>query len=224
MHAFRPPRIQPGRLSRTDAFTGIERKFFDSQTVGDAFTTTWAAMETATTNLTAMGQGDEESERDGRKIVIDSIHLRGFVRLAGTELNSDIPESVLCRVVLVLDQQTNGATIAPLTVMDVGQTDDLLAFRRLDNTQRYNILWDQMFEMTSPSISHFAVDSFSNAEVRKHFTKTVVFNPPMEVNMSGTTTDIANVKDNNIHVIGISSGQTNATVTLDYQCRVRFRD
>lgn len=217
-------RARLGARGRTGGFTGIERKFFDVETDADVFTTSWATMEPATTNLSAIGQGDGESNRDGRKYVIDSINLKGFLELPGGEATTDPPDSVSVRVCLVLDTQTNGAQLTATDVMDAGQTKDFLAFRRLDNVQRFKVLWDRTFTLQINTLSHIAANLFSNSVQVVSFKKSITFNPPLQVNMSGTTADIANVRDNSLHMIGVSSAFNAAIVPrLSYQCRIRFR-
>ncbi len=224
--AFKAPRkmARPGINVRTGGFTGIENKFIDTQTDDDSFTESWAAMEPATTNLSTVAQGDGESQRDGRVYVIDSIHLKGYIRLPGAELVADVPASVICRIVVVVDTQTNGTTIVATEVMDAGQTKDVLAFRNLQNTLRFKVIWDKTFTLQVNSVSHFAVNSFSNTETLRHFKYNHKFPGGLRVTMSSTEQSIANVRDNSIHLIGVCSPFDAAVVPkLHYQCRIRFR-
>ncbi len=209
------------RNIRTGGFLGLERKFFDVESAADAFATTWAAMEPATTNLTAVAQGDGESNREGRKFSILSIHLKGFVKRPASESTTGPFGDETVRVCLVQDKQTNGAQLTATDVMDGGQTEDYLAFRNLQFTKRFNVLWDRTFTLpvSRGAMNEGSINLFATADVRVPFTVNKTFNNPIQVTMSGTTADIANVTDNSIHVIGVGSA---TSVTLDYQCRIRF--
>lgn len=209
------------RNARTGGFLGIETKFFDTETTDDAFATTWAAMEPATTNLTAIGQGDGESQRDGRKYSIKSIHLKGWVHVNTAESQTAPQSDHMVRICLVLDKQTNGAQLTATQVMDGGQTEDTLSFRNLQFTKRFTVLFDRFIRIPNSLgvMNEGAANLFANSLMRVPFKINKVFNPPLEVLMSNTTADIANVTDNSIHMIGVS---THTTSLLSYQCRVRF--
>ncbi len=205
---------------RRIAFLSIENKFFDVEHTGSSVAVTWGTEEPATTNLTAIAQGDGESNRDGRKYIINSIHIKGFVHTAVAESSAAPLEDVLVRLVLVHDKQTNGAQLTATDVMDGGQTDDINSFRNLQFTKRFNVLWDKTFLIVRNNTNEGAINLFAaNATKSNVFKVNKVFKGGIAVTMSGTTADIANVVDNSIHMIGVS---TSTTGTVSYQCRVRF--
>ncbi len=214
-------RKAPVRRSFTNPLFGVERKFFDTETVNDAFAVTWAAMEPATTNLTAVAQGDGESNRDGRKYAITSIHVKGFVSHIEVESSTGPIEDPVIRLCLVHDTQTNGAQLTATDVMDGGQTEDFLAFRNLAFTNRFKVLKDQTFVLpvSQSNTNEGAVNLFAVASNKRQFSWNINFKTPIEVLMSDTGADIANVTDNSLHIIGVAS-TTNAQ--LDYQSRIRF--
>ncbi len=209
------------RNVRTGGFLGIETKFFDTETVDDAFSTTWAPMEPATTNLSAIAQGDGESNRDGKQYAIKSIHLKGFVASTSQESSTTPVPDRTVRICLVLDTQTNAAQLVATSVMDGGQTEDIFSFRNLQFTKRFRVLFDRTINIPTAraSTNEGAINLFAAPEVRVLFKINKTFNPPIMVNMSGTTADIANVTDNSLHMIGVATGTAS---TLSYQCRVRF--
>lgn len=212
-----------GRRSnvRTGGFLGIETKFFDVESVDDAFSTTWAPMEPATTNLTAVMQGDGESNRDGRKYAIKSIHIRGWVGVPAIEAQTAPISDQVCRIALVWDTQTNGAQLTATSVFDGGLTEDLHAFRNLQFTKRFKVLWDKTFKVPvgTANMAQGGIDLFAHALIRIPFKFNKTFKTPISVTMSGTSADIANVTDNSIHMIGVG---THSTTDLTYQCRIRF--
>lgn len=202
-------------------FLGIETKFFDTEATNDAFTTTWATMEPATTNLTAIAQGDGESNRDGRLYAIKSIHIKGFVTTAIVESSSTPLGDEAVRFCLVHDTQTNGAQLTATDVMDGGGGVDILAFRNLAFTKRFKVLFDETLNIKQARavMSEGGVNLFATGISREMFKINKIFNPPIMVTMSDTGADIANVTDNSIHMIGV--GRTGNGL-LTYQCRVRF--
>ena len=210
------------RNVRTGGFLGLENKFFDVEDNADAFTTSWATMEPTTTDLTAIGQGDGESNRDGRKYEITSIHIKGFIRRPATESNTGPVSDSLCRIALVWDQQTNGAELTATDVMDASGTNDEQAFRNLQFTRRFRVLYDKRFRVNANQggMNEGAINLFANGGIVIPFKINKTFKTPIQVTMSGTTADIANVTDNSIHLIGCAS---DALCTLSYQCRTRFR-
>ncbi len=209
------------RNVRTGGFLGLEKKFFDVESNADAFAVTWAVMEPATTNLTAIAQGDGESNRDGRKYTMLSIHIKGYIQRAASEGVTNPVGDETVRLCLVWDKQTNGAQLTATDVMDGGQTDDYLAFRNLQFTKRFQVLWDKTFTVPGRqgAMNEGASNLFSIAPIVINFKVNRVFKTPINVTMSNTTADIANVVDNSIHMIGVGS---TTSVTANYQCRVRF--
>lgn len=208
---------------RTGGYIGVEKKFFDTELDDTAFTAAWTALEPATTNLTAIAQGDGESSRDGREYAIDSIHIRGYVTRDLQESQTAPASDILVRVCLVWDTQTNGAQLTATQVMDGSQTQDVFAFRNLQYTKRFRVLKDLTIKLNvAPAVvNEGAANLFASGYIIRPFKINKVFKNPIRVIMSGTAADIANVTDNSLHIIGVS---TNATATsLHYQCRVRFR-
>ncbi len=223
-----PPGFSQRMLSRqsinrrTGGFLGMESKFFDTESTSDAFATTWAPMENATTGLSAMSQGDGESQRDGRKLHITSIHIKGMVTAPATESQTAPLNDRICRFCLVLDTQTNGAQLTATNVMDGGQTLDVFSFRNLQFTHRFKVLFDKTINVpiSKACVNEGAANLFANAVVQIPFTINKKFKTPIPVLMGGTTADIVNVTDNSLHMIGVSN---TAVLDLSYQSRIRFK-
>lgn len=198
----------------------LELKFFDVESVDDAFSSAWAAMEPATTNLTAVAQGDGESNRDGRKYRIHGIYIKGFIKINGAESATTPPPDVQCRICLVWDKQTNGAQLTATDVMDAGQTVDVFSFRNLQHTERFTVLYDRIYTIKRPQqTNEGAINLFASPDTLTPIKIMKTFKVPIEVNTDGTTADIANITTNSIHMIGVA---TASTPTLSYTCRLRF--
>ncbi len=215
--------LKVNRNFRTGGFSGIELKFADIETSNDAFAVTWSTMEDSTNDsVSGVAQGDTESSRDGRVYHIHSVHIRANAHVQAIE---DAPAPLVAlkgRICLILDTQTNGAQLTATDVMDGGQTNDILAFRNLQFTKRFKVLWDRDFlvqrtdQTTSGAINTFN-SGFMVTPTMKYNKK---FSPPIKVICStGTTGVISLINDNSLHIIGVG----NATaLQLDYQCRIRF--
>jgi len=130
---------------RTGGFAGIERKFVDATRAQNAFTTAWAQLAPSagiTNCISAPGIGTGEEQRDGRVFTIRSIHVKGFVTFNVVEAQAAPPADMTWRICVVWDTQSNGAAIAGTSVMDAGATNDVLAFRNLQNSKRFIVLYD----------------------------------------------------------------------------------
>lgn len=203
---------------RTGGFTGLERKFFDIDQVS-AFNTSWAVEENATAALSAVGQGDGESTRDGRLYNILSLHIRGFIIMAAAEASVTPLGDEICRLVVVWDKQTNGALLTATDVMNVSPTDDVNSFRNLQHTKRFHVLKDKKWLVRRQGLNEGAINAFAAGPRKIPFSWNFTFKEPIRVTMSGTAADIANVTDNSLHLIGIA---TSTSVTYSYTSRIRF--
>ncbi len=217
---FRRMKALPSNF-RTGGFMDIEQKFADFETDGDAFATTWAPMEDGTIlSVSGVGQGDGESNRDGRKYWIHSIHIRATVEASAIEAQTAPLADLKGRLCLVWDTQTNGAQLTATDVMDGGQTDDTLSFRNLQHSKRFRVLWDKKWKLTRNNVAQGAVDLFA---ANRSVTGIMVFNKsfanPIPVICTGTTNVIASISDNSFHIIGVSNS---VTALLNYQVRLRF--
>ncbi len=207
---------------RIGGFIGIETKFVDFERPITTIASTWAGgeLDEATAlAVSAIAQGDGESNRDGRKANLLSVHLKGFIRIASQEAQANPVFGGIVRLILVLDKQTNGAQLNAEDVVTV-TTQDINAWRNLQNSQRFRILKDQRFDMSVSNMSTFQANDFSTSQQEVPFEFHVVFKKPIVVNHTGTTAVVASIADNSIHLIGMS---TLAIHQISYVSRVRFR-
>ncbi len=205
---------------RTGGFASIENKFIDVELDATAFATTWSTMEPATEDaLSAVAQGDGESNRDGRIYHINGIFIQGHFAMPASESNNAPVSDQECRIALVLDTQTNAAQLTATDVMDGGQTKDYHAFRNLQFTKRFRVLKDKKVVLNVENTNEGAINLFANKLVVKNFKINHTFKPPLRVICKGTTAVIASITDNSLHLIGVGSSTTSQ---LNYQCRLRF--
>lgn len=94
------------------------------------------------TLLNGCTQGSDYDERVGRKIVNRSVYIRGYVTPTLTANVTSPPQ--LCRMILFIDNQPNGAAPA---VTDVLNTANSTSQLNLNNRDRFKILRDETFPL-----------------------------------------------------------------------------
>ncbi len=213
------------RNVRTGGFLDMEVKFADFRKDDDAFTNVWAGgeMDPATADsVSAVAQGDGESQRDGRVYWINSIFVHGTVNQPATESQTTPLGDTICRVALVWDKQTNGAQLSAENVfLTIGAGDDIDSFRNLQFTKRFQVLADRKIRLPTSiaTTNEGAANLFAAGIVQVPFKMSVVFKTPIKVTCSATTAAIASLVDNSLHIIGTA---TNSAATLSYASRLRF--
>ncbi len=207
---------------RTGGYLGLEMKFADIETDSDAFAVTWSTMEDATNDsISGVAQGDGESQRDGRIYWIHSIHIRCNVEAASQESQVTPLSNLRGRFMLVWDTQTNGAQLTATDVMDGGGTDDVLAFRNLQHSKRFRVMWDKQWVLARPGqTNEGGVNVFAAPYAT---TGTFIYNKrfknPVKVICQATTAVIAAISDNSFHIIGVADS---TVARLNMQVRIRF--
>lgn len=207
---------------------GVEKKFLDSSftgTVSVATDCTGGEADPATLLcLTTPVQDDTPSGREGKRITCKYIEIKGTVSAPPVELQANPRVHNKVFVALVLDMQTNQAQLNSEDVFKntVATVDgNASPLRNLLFADRFRILKHETFNLDMKTLSHFAVDSFSEAGVSRDFSWFVPLKD-LPVNFNATATGvIGNVIDNSVHVIAFSTG-TGTTTTLAYNARLRF--
>lgn len=197
-----------GGKGRTRTDTNGELKFLDTVQA----TTVPAAAGSVYTNLVVIPQGDTESMRNGRKVVIKSINIRGRMYIQ-PQANSANTSDVI-RIMLVQDKQANGVAFTPALVL---QTTDFLSYRNLANTSRFQVLYDQSFSLNS--LGGVATDSFESV---KTWTINRKVNIPIEYDNSATTGAIGTQRSNSLAIMAIA--ENGALSNIQYTSRVRYVD
>jgi len=214
----------------TMGFMGIEKKFLDTSR-SDSNIAAVAALTggeydptTGCTGcLSCPAQGDTEQSRDGKRIVIDSLIIKGYVRKDA--VTSQAPqEGIKVFLAVVLDSQTNGAQLNSEDVFkSLGAADALNAnpMKNLLFGSRFRILKSHVFDVTPTGITDTAA-TVAQMGVRREFDWYIPFKGGLQVNLNaGTTADVANVIDNSLHVVAFST--VNNVPKLAYNARIRFQ-
>jgi len=214
----------------TMGFMGIEKKFLDTAkadtSIGAVAALTGGEYDPSagcTNCLSCPAQGDTEQSRDGKRIVIDSLIIKGYVRTDPAAASTQsVPVKVF--VAVVLDTQSNGAQLNSEDVFK-NLSNNVLA--NVDVTKnllfgsRFRILKSQVYDLTPIGMSA-ASATVAHYGMRREFDWYIPFKGGLQVNMNaGTTADVANVIDNSLHVIAFST--VDAVPKIGYNARIRFQ-
>ncbi len=219
------PARRVARNARTAGFTDIERKFADFNVPSKSISQTWAGGEfdPATANsISAVAQGDGESQRDGRVYHIQSVHIKGFIKRAQAEATAAPFDDCYVRFVLVWDTQSNGAQLNAEDVMlAIASGEDVNSWRNLQFSKRFIVLKDKIIKMSmaNAQMNEGAVNSFASGGLKQAFKINKSFKTPIKVRCTGTTAVVGAISDNSLHMIATA---TEASYVATYQSRIRF--
>ncbi len=228
----RQRRIQQPRRARrltvrAATALGVELKFYDKALVGGVVTAPTDATggehdPSATVLLNTVVQGDDGSNRDGRQIVMKHISLRGNISTAIQLDQTALDQAPMIFVALVLDTQTNGATIASENVFTNPGANSLLAaqpFHNLKFSKRFRVLKALTFALPMAIAAHDA----TNIEVAGTIIPWTMFVDLKDivVNYSAASETVVNITDNSLHVIAYATS-TGTTPLINYNSRLRF--
>ena len=148
--------------------------FYNNATITSLETTdtTWASTEIpfnqATTSYGALPipqQGDNMSDRNGRKIVVKNIKIKGIITMSAIENQSTGQKvSPVIRLILVQDNQTNGTQLSGEDVIGQAFGSDgnpsksadcaLMSFSKPTGWGRYKICKDKLIRVPFRSPTH----------------------------------------------------------------------
>ena len=206
----------------------MEKKFYDTYLVNATINSTADCSsgeqdQSATICATTIPQGDGESQRDGRKAEILSVHYKGTILIPERANQSTQTTYPIVYIAMVLDTQTNGTQIVSENVFENPSASTRLCvtpLQNLENQKRFRVLkvWRHDF---MPATNGSTGSTFDTHGYSKSFDLFHKFKTPLKINYSNTTESIASTADNSVHLIAYCSA-TGATPTLNYNCRTRF--
>jgi len=211
-------------------FLGIEKKFLDTAkaeaTIAAVAALTGGEYPPSTgcvDCLSCPAQGDTEQSRDGKRIVIDSLIIKGYVRLED-QLSTAPLDPIKVFVAVVLDTQSNGAPAQSEAVfksLSASNQANVCPTKNLLFGNRFRILKSQVYDLTPAGISVASANLAYNGS-RRDFDWYIPFKGGLQVNLNaGTTADVANVIDNSIHVMAFAT--VDAVAKIGYNARIRFQ-
>ncbi len=230
--AVRGRRFQGGRrkfsaaLLRSGGFSGLETNFKDYEydgVVDNQVTNAVQSHAGATKSILEIDQGTGNNGRNGRHIDIKSIQFKGTLQLNTSEDQTAPVEPVHVKAALVLDKQCNGADMGGDLIWK-NPTDadlDAFAFRNLENTQRFQVLWTKDFIINPLNLGQSAVTSgTTSTSVHKKMEFFVPLN--LRTYYDGTGNGVADITDNNISLCVIRSRAAAGVTVLQGLMRIRF--
>lgn len=211
-------KIMPSRNRRIGGYLGIENKFYDTFTnyTSVSGAEAWTLLNPSAGCISAPAQGDGPSNRDGKKMWITSVHIKGCWRLPSSVNQTTCAPYPTCRVIVYLDNQTNGATPTIADILE--STNVITSFRNLEYTSRFTILKDQVQVLQNPCV--FDGTNIEYGGCVRPFKMNKKFSRPLEVNMTGSTAGVASVVDKSIGVLICS---TDDGADFKYEARIRFK-
>lgn len=206
-----------------------ERKYYDKEYASPIVgtTTSWAGCEADPATqlcLIAPTQGDDFNNRQGRKIHVLAIKLRGQINCAPQANQTAGEFSSIVRVCLVQDKQTNTAQLNAEDVISSGAASSALhMFQNPAFFGRFKVLKDKMYTLQNPAISWDGTNIEQNG-LDRSFKMTIKFKKPVIVHFNATNGGtIADIVDNSFHVI-CNTNSTGLVPNLIYKSRVVFVD
>jgi len=167
--------------------------------------------------LNDIAQGDTESQRIGRKVVVKSIHLHLRLALAPTTSNTATADNI--RIMVVLDKQANGTAFINTDVLTVnaGSAPDFYSFNNIANKSRFRVLSDKKYQLSADAA--FTSTSVLNSCMADQHIKC---NIPIEYDHSATTGAISTIRSNNIAILAIS--EQGLGTFMQGTARIRYTD
>ena len=161
--------------------------------------------------LNGVKQGDGDSEREGRRITMCGLNIKGL--LASSSISG-----VTVRIAIVMDTQANKTAPQPADVWDDEATValDICALRNLNNVRRFKILYDKRHTI-NPSI---AFNSSTNVQLHNDAQLPFEINLPLNdvVNFVNNSDIHQSISDTSLNIFmwSTNSGTYNLKTRLRY--------
>jgi len=144
--------------------------------------------------LNGIARGDDINQRNGRQVTISALHLR---LQASVTVSTGVDQ--VARVLVVMDQQPNGAALTIANVLDNSASYVYAQYNR-DYRMRFRVLRDMTFQLNAAAES--GSQRFINARIPVNAVMT--FN-------NGNAGTIADIATNSVYLITVGSENAGAT-------------
>lgn len=235
--------VPPGRLgkryvARTPGGQIVaDNHYFDGQSLQatqaiTAISTIWtngthletykgAAGTTAIGSLFCPVEGNDITDRYGRKAFLKKIRIVGTLRVPKQSAQNAADNGMKIRIIVVRDGQTNGAALTPANVISSGfEVPAIDMFQNTANFGRYKIYKDKIITFDNPSMANDtgATAGIVQSGLEKHFKLNVNVNDWVTFNATNGGT-IADIVDNSYHLlIACDNGDYATTVAFKFRC------
>jgi hypothetical protein len=159
------------------------------------------------TNLCPLLQGDDNTQRIGRKIILTRISLRFLVT---AHEDTGVYDNQQVRLMLVQNRQTGGTDLSPAELLRNSTTYALTSPLNLDYRHKYTMLFDRTLILT-PVLP----------------TRSVVVTMPLSLQViyNAGTNDVAAISSNSLSLVAVgSANQADTYPTLSGYVTLRFMD
>lgn len=208
-----------------------EMKYFDTNRSGIAIAANadWTGTEAdpATLNtLCVPTVGAAINQRIGREIKVYKIKIKGIIQAPNQASQSGGDAAQSCRLLLVLDTQTNASQMQGEQVIGSGNVaDSLFSFQNLDNVGRFRVLKDKMMTMSNVNLAGSpTTGDVVQSGMARTFKISYKFRTPVSIRFNATNGgSVADIVDNSFHIL-INSSNAALSSTLSYQARVCYKE
>lgn len=220
-------------VMRTFGPQASESKYFDS--FQSALTipapTSWVGTELdpATLNtLFAPSEGSDIDNRVGRRVEVYKIAIKGVINTGLSQDDADVNQVPIARLILLIDQQTNGVQAQGEEVMAAPGAASALStittFQNTANFGRFRVLKDKIIRPTINVTATDGANTHSAQPNAQYFKMTVKFAKPVACRFNATNGGtVGDIVDNSFHLIGCRNS-TDFTQTITYTCRTYYKD
>ena len=231
---YRPQYVRPGYglVGRTPGGGVLgEMKYFDTavsaRPVPQLATWVGSTLDPATFNtLCVPVVGAAFNQRIGKEINIVKLKIRGRFLVAPVESGGTGIQPTVIRYGIFQDMQTNTVQADGNLVMTPTTTTAQapFTFQNIDNFGRFKVLKDKVCVIQDPNLA--GNETAHDVNGKTHiFKMTLKFNKPIQVRFNqanGGT--IADIIDNSLHFFANANANGGLTTTVDYLCRVCYKE
>lgn len=217
------------RNAATQGFVGIEHKFYDTFLIDEVIAATTGATAgvvdpSSSIVISAPAQANGPSDRDGKKILIESVLITGnvlfpkLVNQASTAIGNPT-----VYIALIEDHQTNAASMTSELALKNPSNDISLCANPLKNLLRSTRFTTHKVWTINPQmmpVTADQADKFDTQGQRIPFELYKKLNMKVNFNGAGIDANIANVSDNSLHMIAFTNFA--AYAQINYNARIRF--
>lgn len=228
----RPRTQQLVMVQRTLGPQVSETKYFTSfrSAVTVSTGTSWAGTEVDPSVLNTLflpTEGADIDERVGRRVAVHRIAIRGVLTTGLAQDEADALRNPCVRLILYIDQQTNGTQAQGEEVMtaQVATTQGVATgFQNPANFGRFRVLKDKTIRLALPYAFNDAAATGSIIANDVPFKINIRFRKPLIVKFNNTNGGtIGDIVDNSFHMIAAKSA-TDFTTALTYTVRTYYKD
>jgi len=165
-------------------------------------------------------QGDDITNRQGRKVFVKKIRIQGVINIATQTTQAAADEPMVIRLVVYQDKQTNGAQSQGEDLLSSGAASSAVFMsQNLANLGRFKVWKDRIITQPQQGLAGVTASIVQGGDnIYFKFS----FKPMCYVNYNATNGGtIADVIDNSFHMIGnyVTGGQA---ATIAYKVRTVF--